>query len=71
MTSSTILTVTCLAVTACVALFMVLSISLPQWYTLKITDDGDDGEAGLFKECQEVSGNRQCITITAEFLLGV
>ena len=58
MTSSTILAVTCVTVTVCVALFMILSISLPQWYTAKITDAGQTiakGEVGLFKVCHEVS----------------
>ena len=52
MTSSTILAVTCVTATVCVALFMILSISLPQWYTAKITDAGQTiakGEVGLFK----------------------
>ena len=74
MTSSTILSVTCMAITACVALFMVLSISLPQWYTAKVTDAGRTlvkAEAGLFKECLEAAGHRKCVTFKGALLEGV
>ena len=73
MTSSTILTVTCLAVTVCVAVFMIISISLPQWYTASDFDDGVvyKTEIGLFKKCRGVAGNIQCLAFKGEFLEGV
>ena len=73
MTSSTILTVTCLAITVCVTIFMILSISLPQWYTMKVSEPRlvIKGEIGLFKQCQEIGVTRQCVTFKGELLLGV
>ena len=73
MTSSTILTVTCLAVTACVAIFMIISVSLPQWYTVKVVDHGViyKAELGLFKECMGAAGRRVCLTLEREYLPGV
>ena len=73
MTSSTILTITCVAVTVCVALFMILSISLPQWYVANLESYGESfkGKGGLFRACykdEEVSG---CDTFKGEFLPGV
>ena len=74
MTSSTILTVTCVTITGCVAVFMIVSIILPQWYTTEVSVDGQTlfkAEVGLFKECQEVAGKKQCITFKGEALLGL
>ena len=73
MTSSTILTVTCLAVTACVAIFMIISISLPQWYTATFFVYGAiwKTKLGLFNRCVRAVGHRECLTFKEEVLEGV
>ena len=73
MTSSSILTVTCVAVTVCVALFMTLSISLPQWYEANVKSYGESfkGKHGLFRWCFKDEENSECGTFKGELLPGV
>ena len=73
MTSSTILTVTCVAVTVCVALFMTLSISLPQWYVANVKSYGVSfkGKTGLFRSCYQDGEISKCGSLKGELLSGV
>ena len=72
MTSSTLLTITCVAITVGVAECMILSISLPQWYLMKLIDGTCtiQYKTGLFKGCREEQGNIMCITFKGELLEG-
>ena len=74
MASSTTLALTCLAITACAAVFMIVSITLPQWYRSKFTVAGQTTiktDMGLFKYCRERAGSRLCINYKGELLEGV
>ena len=72
MTSSTLLTITCVAITVGVAECMILSISLPQWYLMKLIDGTCtiQYKTGLFKGCREEQGNIVCIAFKGELLEG-